>query len=177
MYYVRKLSKPSSLFKIQTLEDIKTIYADFLGQDMRTKENTLSVWRSETLNPSDLDNALKAALLSSSQLNNTQFIILDSEELASVNITTSNEKPGVTAYKGLENLHTDLCELTYEKIGALLQLYKKISTNPERTPKIEKKRFKEIIVEANTLGVLDVSVLQEHMQNEIAKVLDSTKAS
>lgn len=177
MYYVRKLSKPSSLYKIQTLEDIKTIYADFLGQDMRTTENTLSVWRSETLNPSDLDNAIKAALLTSSQVNATQFIILDSEELASANIITSNEKPGTTAYKGLENLHTDLCGLTYEKIGALLQLYKKVSANPERTPKIEKKRFKEIIVEANSLGVLDATVLQEHMQKEIAKVLNSSKAS
>ena len=144
---------------------------------MRTTENTLSVWRSETLNPSDLDNAIKAALLTSSQVNATQFIILDSEELQKANILTSDEKPGKTAYKGLENLHTDLCELTYEKIGTLLQLYQDVSNKPERTPKIEKPKFKEIIVEANDLGVLDTSVLQDHMQREIDKILKKSAAS
>jgi hypothetical protein len=162
---------------LQTQEDIQTICADFLGQDMRTTNNTLSVWRSETLNPSDLDNAIKAALLTCSQVNATQFIILDSEALSRADISTSDEQPGKTAYKGLENLHTDLCELTYEKIGTLLQLYQDASSQSDRIPKIEKKRFKEIIVEAHSLGALDISVLQDHMQKEVAKVIGSLATS
>lgn len=171
MYYVRKLSKPSSLFKITHLQKIGDLDADFLGQEMRTSGNTLSVWRSETLEKADLYKAIKAALLSSTQINASQFIIIDSDALAEAKIATDDHELGKTAYKGLEHLHTNLCELTYEKIGVLLKLYKDVCGLKERTPKIEKKEFKDIIHEANALNVLDISVLEEHMQKEITQLL------
>ena len=74
MYYVRKLSKTSSLYKIKELDDVKNLCSDFLGQEMRTSENTLSVWRSATLEGEDLNDAITAALLASSQVTTSQFL-------------------------------------------------------------------------------------------------------
>ena len=73
MYYVRKLSKTSSLYKIKELDDVKNLCSDFLGQEMRTSENTLSVWRSATLEGEDLNDAITAALLASSQVTTSQY--------------------------------------------------------------------------------------------------------
>lgn len=171
MYYIRKLSKPSSLFKLQALSNVNELYADFLGQDMRTSDNTLSVWRSETLDSQDIDKAINAALLASSQVNASQFVIIDSDALSIADIRTDDTQPGKTGYKGLEYLHTNLCDLTYEKIGKLIQIYLEICRDKTRTPKIEKETFKKVIVKANEDGALDISILQDHMQNEIKAIL------
>ncbi|MEQ2521574.1 hypothetical protein WMO24_14225 [Ruthenibacterium sp. CLA-JM-H11] len=175
MYYVRKLSKPSSLFKLRDTDNFRNIQADFLGQDLRTSSNTLSVWRSESLDKKDIDKAINAALLASSQVNASQFLIIDSDALEWAGIRTDDTEPGITAYSGLEGLHTNLCDLTYEKIGNLLQVYCKVCEDSQRTPKIDKERFKQIIIMANNENCLNVGVLQEHMQKEIQKVLNSAE--
>lgn len=99
MYYVRKLSKPSSLFKLQALDNFQNIPADFLGQDLRTSANTLSVWRSESLNQEDINKAINAALLASSQVNTSQFLIIDSDALEQAGIRTDDTEPGITGYE------------------------------------------------------------------------------
>lgn len=173
MYYVRKLSKPSSLFKLQALDNFQNIPADFLGQDLRTSANTLSVWRSESLNQEDINKAINAALLASSQVNTSQFLIIDSDALEQVGIRTDDTEPGITGYSGLEGLHTNLCDLTYEKIGYVLQIYCKYCKDEQRTPKIDKGQFKQIIISANEAHCLNMKALQEHMQKEVQQVLDS----
>lgn len=173
MYYVRKLSKPSSLFKLQALDNFQNMQADFLGQDLRTSTNTLSVWRSESLKQEDIDKAINAALLASSQVNTSQFLIIDSDALEQAGIRTDDTEPGKTGYSGLEGLHTNLCDLTYEKIGCILQVYCKCCKDKQRTPKIDKEQFKQIIISANEAQCLNMKALQEHMQKEVQQVLDS----
>ena len=173
MYYIRKLSKPSSLYKIKALTDVKDLCADFLGQELRTADNTLSVWRSETLDDAELNKAINAALLASSQINTSQFLIFNSSDLSNAGIQVDDTQPGKTAYIGCEHLHTNLCDLTYEKIGKLLEIYCKVANNSQLTPKIEKSMFKEIICEANKAGVLNMSALQEHMQKEVGNLLEN----
>lgn len=76
-------------------------------------------------------------------------------------------------YSGLEGLHTNLCDLTYEKIGCVLQIYCKYCKDKQRTPKIDKGQFKQIIISANEAHCLNMKALQEHMQKEVQQVLDS----
>ena len=174
MYYVRKLSRPASLFKLRDLDNnFQNLQADFLGQDLRTSANTLSVWRSESLNQEDINRAINAALLASSQVNTSQFLIIDSDALKQAGIRTDDTQPGKTGYSGLEGLHTNLCDLTYEKIGRILQIYCKCCKDEQRTPKIDKKQFKQIIIRANEEQRLNMEALQEHMQKEIQQILDS----
>ena len=105
MYYVRKLSKTSSLYKIKELDDVKNLCSDFLGQEMLTSENTLSVWRSATLEGEDLNDAITAALLASSQVTTSQFLIIDSDALRDADIQTDDSQLGKTAYIGFEKTH------------------------------------------------------------------------
>lgn len=171
MYYVRKLSRPAVLQKLQNISDVNELYADFLGQDMRTSDNQLSVWRSETLEGPDIDRAINAALLACSQINVCQFLIIDSDALSSAEIRTDDTQPGITGYMGLENLHTNLCDLTYEKIGKLVQIYREICQDETRTLKVDKGVFKEVIHKAKEEGALNISILTGHMKKEVMALL------
>lgn len=175
MYYIRKLSSTSSLYKLRDPKCTGDICADFLGQDMRTSNDTLSVWRSSTLNEKDVEPAICAALLSSSGIRATQFLIIDSDSLKEFGICTDDSEPGVTAFKGSESLHTNLCDLTYDKIGRLIQIFRSACTDTDRTPKIQKDQFKKIIIDIDKRGQLDLDKLEEHMKKEVQKVLDSVR--
>lgn len=170
MYYVRKLSKTSNLQKIQNNPSPSIVPADFIGQELRTKENTLSVWRCESPDEEGRKDAIKAALFASSELSATQFIIFDSDMLEAAGIKTC-DTVGKTGYKNLEHLHTDLCELTYEKLGRLLDLYYRTSHLKDRIPKIEKEEFKKIALEAYNSNCLDESKMDDHLRNEINKLV------
>ena len=60
MFYIRKLSKKSNLFKIRDAVTNSIIEADVLKQELGTTRNTLSFWKSEDI--TDLKNAMKAIL-------------------------------------------------------------------------------------------------------------------
>ena len=176
MFYVRKLSKPPNLQKIQAASNPSDIPADFLGQEMRTSQNTLSVWRCESLDEAGIHDAITAALFASSEIAATQFIILDSEMLEAAGIQT-HDNAGRTAYKGLNHLHTDLCELTYEKIGKLLALYHETSSLKDRIPKVEKKEFQQIALDAYKSDCLDEDAMNDHLQTAIKKLINNAKVS
>ena len=171
MYYVRKMSKPTNLYKIKEAKDIATVHADFLGQELRTSQNTLSVWRCENMDDVGYQNAIKAALFASSDIIATQLIVLDSEMLEAAGIKTEDVQ-GKTSYVGLNNLHTDLCELTYEKIGILLDLYRKTINLQDRIPKVEKKDFQDFVVDAHRNNLLDESGMDEKFKKAVGKLLD-----
>ncbi len=62
MFYIRKLSKPSNLQKVKSISNPAIIPADFIGQEMRTAQNTLSVWRCESLDQVEMRKAIIAAV-------------------------------------------------------------------------------------------------------------------
>ena len=174
MYYLRKLSKPSSLNKLRVANSVEEIPADFIGQDMRTTNNTLSLWRMQTLDSDEIIHALNAALFTCSHIVDTHFLILDLETITKVGLTVDDTEIGKTAYKGVSHLHTNICNLTYGAIGNVLKILCDASKKPDRTIKVAKAEFKERIRSANEIGAIDFSALQETMQNEIAKVIGKT---
>lgn len=176
VYYVRKLSKPANLYKIKESSDISQIPADFLGQEMRTQGNTLSVWRCGSIDEVGMSDAIKAALFVSTGIEATQFLILDSDMLSEAGIEVK-DVTGKTAYKGLNELHSDLCELTYEKIGVLLNLYHRTSLIEGRMPKIEKAEFQKIALEAYNTDCLDEDEMNEKLLKAIHKVVEKSKVS
>lgn len=176
MYYVRKMSKPPNLYKIKETADISAIPADFLGQEMRTAGNTLSVWRCESTDECGRFDAIKAALFASSEIAATQFLILDSEMLEAAGIRTKDIE-GKTAYKGLSGLHVDLCDLTYEKVGVLLNLYHETSKMEDRIPKIEKEDFQKLALDAYKNDRLDEASMNEQLKKAIQKLVNKSKTS
>lgn len=174
MYYVRRMAKTSNLSKVRTMKDVQTLPADILGQEMKTTGNTLSVWRFSALDSEEMKDALKAAALTGTDIVRTQFIILDSKSLTEAGICMNDDEPGKTGYKGLESTHTNLCDLTYEKIGTLLCIYQKTIQDPKRTPCIEREEMKEIIFELHKEDKLNVQGVQEHLKEKINKLLETS---
>ena len=98
MFYVRKLSKKSNLFKIKSSTSINSLDADILKQELGTTRNTLSFWKSDDL--LNLKNAMKAILLSTTSIETSQFIVINDEILDNYGIERDYTEKGITGYKG-----------------------------------------------------------------------------
>lgn len=166
MFYIRKLSKKSNLFKIKSAETNATIAADVLKQELGTSGNTLSFWKCDSLDTTK--DAIKAILLSTTSIETSQFIIVDDELLNKYQIETDDTNEGITGYKGYENLHVDFCNLTYEKIGFILNMIKEAAEETNRTPELKKEDVKKYIIEVKKAGLLN----QKNMRPELLSAVD-----
>lgn len=171
MFYIRKLSKKSNLFKIKSSETSATIAADVLKQELGTSGNTLSFWKCDNLETTR--DAIKAILLSTTSIETSQFIIVDDELLNKYQIEIDDTNEGITGYKGFENLHVDFCNLTYEKIGFILNMIKEIAEEEKRTPELKKDEVKRYIIEVKEAGLLNLDNLRPELRLAINKYCNS----
>lgn len=172
MFYIRKLSKKSNLFKIKTAKTNATIDADVLKQELGTRGNTLSFWRCDSLDATK--DAMKAILLSTTSIETSQFIIVDDELLKKYDIETDDSEKGNTGYKGFEKLHIDFCNLTYEKIGFILDMIKEAASMTERTPELKKDDVKKYIIEVKDAGLLNQDNIRPELLSDINKYCSRT---
>lgn len=172
MFYIRKLSKKSNLYKIKSAETSATIEADVLKPELGTSGNTLSFWKCDSLET--IKDAIKAILLSTTSIETSQFIIVDDELLNKYQIEVDDTNEGITGYKGFESLHVDFCNLTYEKIGFILNMIKEVAEEEERTPELKKDDVKRYIVEVREAGLLDFENLRPELRLAIDKYCNST---
>lgn len=167
MFYIRKLSKKSNLFKIKSTETSANIAADVLKQELGTSGNTLSFWKCDNLDT--IKDAIKAILLSTTSIETSQFIIVDDELLNKYQIEIDDTNEGITGYKGFENLHVDFCNLTYEKIGFILNMIKEVAEEEKRTPELKKDEVKRYIIEVKQAGLLNLENLRPELRSAIDK--------
>lgn len=167
MYYIRKLSKKANLFKIQKSASKANIDADVLKQELGTSGNTLSFWKCDSLDKKE--DTIKAILLSTTSIEASQFIIVDDQLLRKYHIQTDDSNKGITGYRGYETLHVDFCELTYEKIGMILDMIKEIADEKERTPELKKDEVKKYIMEIIDAGLLNEAVIRPELKKDIDK--------
>lgn len=167
MFYIRKLSKKSNLFRIRDAISNSNIEADVLKQELGTTRNTLSFWKCEDI--TDMKNVMKAILLSATSIETSQFIVINDEMLDKYGIERNYEEKGITGYKGYENLHVNLCNLNYEKIGLILNIFKDISTNKQYTPELKKDDVKKYIIEVKKDGLLNEESINPSLKRDIDK--------
>lgn len=172
MFYIRKLSKKSNLFKIKSAESNVNVAADVLKQELGTNGNTLSFWRCDSLDTTK--DAIKAILLSTTSIENSQFIILDDELLDKYKIETDDTCEGVTGYKGFEKLHVDFCNLTYEKIGFILNMIREVCEKADRTPELKKEEVKRYIIEVKEAGLLNQNSVRPELLSAINKYCNNS---
>lgn len=167
MYYIRKLSKLSTLTKIRSVENIEDIPADLLKQELPTKDNKLSFWKCDSID--DTKDAMKAILLATTKIEKSQFIILNEGMLDKIGVKRDCSQKGDTGYSGFENLHVDFCELTYGKIGQILRLMKEAGKKGELVPILEKDEVKAFIREVSKAGLLNTDQVNKDLLNDITK--------
>lgn len=167
MYYIRKLSKLTTIAKIKNSESINEVPADLLKQELPTSSNTLSFWKCESLE--NTKDAMKAILLSTTGIEKSQFIIFDDDMLDKCGIRRDTSEEGKTGYAGFSNLHVNFCDLTYGKIGQIILMIKDIHNKQELIPSLSKDQVKECIKEVCSAGLLDTAKVDEHLLADIQK--------
>ena len=172
MYYVRKFSKPTSVNKLRALSDVNDLESDFLSQELRTSGNTLSFWKCE--GPEQLEDTVNTILLSTNKIETSQFIMIDESYLTESRIEIDHTKPGKTGYKNHADLHVDFCCLTYQKIGEIVGILKKVAASEDKMPKYERGKIKEILCRLHKDGLIDLDNTDEHLRSDIIKYSQQT---
>ena len=167
MYYVRKLSNNPNLEKVKNAANIGDLEADILKQELGTKGNTLSFWKCDSLE--DNQDTIKAILLSTTGIKVSQFFFLSEEVIDKYGFTMDDSESGVTGYKGFEQLHINMIELTYSRIGTLLQMLNEVFKDPQNTVKLDRATVKDYIMDVKQKGLINEEALQEQLRKDIEK--------
>ena len=167
MYYVRKLNNRTNSYKIKEMKKVREIQSDFLRQEMGTQGNTLSFWKCSDLN--DLKDTIKAIILSTTEIKLSEFVLLDSELVKEKGLEIDEEEAGKTGYKGFSNLHINIKNLTYEKIGDLLDVYKITLDNATKEYVYKKDDIKELINQVIQDDLLDEEKVHPDLLKDIYK--------
>lgn len=171
MYYVRKLSNTPNLAKLKLAENVGELGADILRQELGTTDNALSFWKCDSLER--LKDTIKAILLSTTGIKTSQFFILSDKVVDKYGLKMDDTQPGKTGYKGFERLHINMIELTYSKIGTVLQMLNEVFKDSNCTPKLEKEEVKAYILEVIKSDLLNTDGLQDPLKKDIDKYFSS----
>lgn len=167
MYYIRRLSKPNTINKIKSSKSITDIPADVLKQEFPTTDNKLSFWKFESFNR--LHDSIKTILLSGSAIEKMRLIITDDNLINKYSFRIDDSESGETAYKGFENTHINICDLTYGKIGDILSMLKEIIDMDDYIYELTKDQVKDFIKEACIDGKVDEEHINQHLLDDIYK--------
>jgi len=143
---------------------IKPVSADAITNCLKTKRNTLSVWRIN--NENELEEAVLAIVSGPNQkyLESIDVVILN-EEYFNNEITTKMTE-GDTVVEDLKNTHIDLCSLNILTIGKIAEyIVESIEKNNHK--RFTKTKLNEILKKAVDKKRLNLTDLAKDMQNKI----------
>ena len=123
-----------------------TIAGDVIS-DLRTQSNTLSVWRADT--QEDINDAIIAMSLNRTDVSKMIALLLDENDLASMQITSSSEIPGKApgAIESIKKKHRDLVEIDYKRLGELSKYMMSVVHNKARIIEITKPNLIKLLIE------------------------------
>lgn len=168
MYYIRRLSKSASKNKLNAVENSYDIASDFLNQELKTTDNTLSVWcAADKKNCSD---TIKAVIMSTNKIKEHTFLVIDDDMLKKYELQVVDNKNGKTGYKGYDKLHLDICNLTYKSIGNVIAMLKEAAGNTGCVLAITKKDTQEYIKDICDNHQLDEANTDEKLLEDMRRL-------
>jgi len=131
----------------------KDVSADAITNCLKTLNNDLSVWHIES--DADLEKAILALITGSSQtkLSTLHIVIIDETVALNKGLNLANTK-GDTVIKELVNIHKDLTNLTYSKLGIVKDLIVDCIKG-SRTAFYTRRQLKDLITKALKDGKVD----------------------
>lgn len=125
---VRKISKSKwpdeEVLDKQTDEAILPLLkADALTSCLRTSQDELSLWTVENTNEEEIEKAILALITNSrlERLDRIQVVYFDEDNVKQLGLTLK-KSPGDTVISTYTNLHQDMIELNFEKMGKVSAL-------------------------------------------------------
>lgn len=124
-YLVRKLIKRDKLSDLESNGNVKDILADIPTTEFRTTNGMLSTWMIESIE--EVDKAVLAIAVSSSEISKMDFIILDTELIKKYNLSYDYTYSGTDIpIPDLQDLHCDILGITMDKLTNCACLYRDI---------------------------------------------------
>jgi hypothetical protein len=162
-YLVRKIA-PAKWSGAQSLEALS---ADALTVDLRTINNTLSLW--EINGEDELCDAVLALAISknSKKIEKMDLVLIPKETILTKQLSI-RASPGETFAEGLSDTHREVVDLKYPSLGVFAQIIiDLLSKNGPIT--ITKTKVENIVKAAYNDKTIDISCLPEDMQRTIKK--------
>jgi hypothetical protein len=127
-FLVRKLIKRDRLEVLANDTDIDDITADLPSTEFRTTNGALSTWKIESLE--ELDDAVLAIAVSSSEISKLDVIIIDTELVQKNGLKYAYTYAGMDIpIPDLQDLHCDIQGITIGKLSDCALLYRYIVKN------------------------------------------------
>lgn len=164
MYYMRKISRgkwpEESRIAQATLEDIQ---ADTVTNELKTDQNTLSLW--EANNPEEIDDVFVALASNLDSIGTMCIVKIDEERLRGFTI---DNQLGDTPAIEINAKHHNVTGLNYVNMGRVIQeIVGSLADNglERRT----KGQMRKLLVDAYKKGKLDMDKISEKLRDEIYK--------
>lgn len=115
--------------------------------DLRTQNNTLSVWRADS--EEDINDAIVAMSLNRTEVSKMVALLLDEKELEAMQIFFSDKLPGKApgAIDSIKNKHRDLLEIDYKRLGILSDYMLNIVHDKQKRVEFTKPNLKKLLEE------------------------------
>jgi hypothetical protein len=161
MFLIRKINE-AKWFQIEIMED-NDVSADAITNCLKTTKNTLSVWHIE--NNNDINKAVLAIASSLEHIETIDIVVLTTESLREYDISIIASS-GNTPIESLKEIHRDLSELTFSKLGHIKEHIVERIRN-DNLKRYTKGKLKKILLEAIDKGILEFKDLNNSVRNKL----------
>ena len=149
MMLIRKYDKPALWNGTQKeLYKGALFFADGFFSELKTTNNTLSVWVVENADDrKEIDSVVGALALGRESVQKISFMILSKEKMDKLGIPVTTElgdAPGLEEDDELRKRHRNLSELDYYRMGYVIELMTNIAHGEEDGMKCESRTRKEV---------------------------------
>jgi hypothetical protein len=162
-YLVRKIA-PAKWLNVQSLE---TLSADALTADLRTANNTLSLWEIDSENK--LNDVVLALAVSkhTTKIEKMDLVLIPKETILAQRLSIRTSF-GDTFAEKLSGTHREVVDLNYPSLGLFAKIIIDLLSKMDPTT-ITKKQVESIIRDACNDRMIDISCLPENIQKIIRK--------
>ena len=168
-FYIRKIS-PAKWPQKGENTAVDNVRADAITGDIRTTQDTISLWRTDT--EEELPQAVLALASGGDQMV-TQNVLLIPEEMLLKYGFILDETDGNTPVDSLVKTHRDIINVNYGSLGKFAQLTME-AINADAIRTVTKKEVKKLIVNAYKNGEINRDRLKDRMWQEIEKELEKS---
>lgn len=169
---VRKISKSKwpdeEVLENHTDEAILPfLKADALTSCLRTSKDELSLWTVENTNEEEIEKAILALITNSrlERLDRIQVVYFDEDNIKELGLTLK-KSPGDTVISTYTNLHQDMIELNFEKMGKVSALITS-ALRDKRIKKYNERKLTSLLTNAIESGLVEQRKLHMLLQHKL----------
>ena len=136
--------------------------------DLRTQNNTLSVWRADS--QEDIQDAIVAMSLNRTDVSKMIALLLDEAELSAMQISFSDSQLGRApgAIETIRQKHRDLVEIDYKRLGLLSDYMQRIIHKKTMRVEMTKPNLKKLLEEYKESN----KIILDDMNDDLRKKLN-----